>query len=99
MGGWGGELKVSEDIQFASVLSTIAILYFGAVVPAYAIFIRVAASAQEHRPTSIKSAWQSFPLSARFYFVKSLAEVLVMKICVYCFMCVRPHALSSRVAR
>lgn len=79
-GVWGGELKVSENMQFASVLSTITILYFGAMVPAYAIFIRVAASAQENGPISIKSAWQSFPWSARFYFFKSLAEVLVMEI-------------------
>lgn len=75
----GGELKVSENMQFASAVFTITTLYFGAVVPAYAIFIRVAASAQ-NGPMSIKTAWQNFPWSARFYFFKSLAEVLVMEI-------------------
>jgi hypothetical protein len=58
------------------------ILYFGAVVPAYAIFIRVAASANENRHLGIESAWQSFPWSARFYFFQKLAEVLVLEICV-----------------
>ncbi|KAJ5219208.1 uncharacterized protein N7498_001307 [Penicillium cinerascens] len=55
------------------------IFYFGAVVPTYAIFIRVAASAQGNGSMNIKSAWKGFPWSARVHFFKLLAEVLVME--------------------
>lgn len=82
LGARGGDYGVSEGVQCAVVLSAIAILYFGAVVPAYATFIRVAASAVGTTPqsTCIRSAWKSFPWSARFSFSKILAEVLVVEI-------------------
>ncbi|KAI2814476.1 hypothetical protein CBS115989_8548 [Aspergillus niger] len=39
-------LEVSETVQFISLLGTIIVLYFEMAVPAYAIFLRVTASAQ-----------------------------------------------------
>lgn len=80
LGAWEGRSAVSEEMQFASVVATIAILYFGTVVPAYAVFIRVAASAQGGGSLDIKTAWQSFPWSARLHFFKLLAEVLALEI-------------------
>lgn len=78
-GSLGRELEISEDMQLVCVLAVILILYFGAVVPTYAIFIRVAASAQGNGSMNIKSAWQGFPRSARVHFFKLLAEALVME--------------------
>jgi hypothetical protein len=67
-------------MQFASIVATIAILYFGTVVPAYSVLIRVTASAQGGGSLDIKTAWQSFPWSARLHFFKLLAEVLALEI-------------------
>lgn len=45
LGAVDRELEVSDNIQFTSFVATTAAFYFGAVVPTYAVFIRVAASA------------------------------------------------------
>lgn len=82
LGTWEGRSAVSEEMQFASIVATIAILYFGTVVPAYAVFIRVAASAQGGGILDIKTARQSFPWSARLHFFKLLAEVLAFGVCM-----------------
>ena len=66
-------------MQVVCILAIILVLYFGTVVPTYAIFIRVAASAQGNGSMNIKSAWQGFPRSARVHFFKLLVEVLVME--------------------
>jgi hypothetical protein len=106
LGVWGGDYGVSEGVQCAIVLSAIVILYFGAVVPAYATFIRVAASAVGDSPQApgIKRSWQSFPWSARLQFCKILAEVLVVEIGVsivlYAFVLLLVHpALHDDVAQ
>ncbi|KAF3391542.1 hypothetical protein F1880_007476 [Penicillium rolfsii] len=72
-------LEISETVQFVSILGTILILYFGTVVPAYAIFIRVTASAQRGLPMTIGGAWQGFRWSSQVHFFKLLGEVLVME--------------------
>lgn len=82
LAGLGRELEVSENMQLVCVLAIILILYFGAVIPTYAIFLRVAAATQGNGSIDIKSAWQSFPRSARVHFFRLLAEVLVMETCV-----------------
>lgn len=86
-----GVLEVSETTLTIYILATIVILYFGAVIPTYAIFIRVAASTQEDG--SIKSAWQGFPWPARLQFFKVLAEVLVLEtgVCIVLFVLVLAH--------
>lgn len=85
----GADGTISQEMQLATILTTIAILYFGTVVPAYAIFIRVAASTlpsqddskpQKNVHLEIKSAWQTFTWSARFFFFQILAEVLVSEV-------------------
>lgn len=72
-------LEISETVQFFCLLGTIVILYFGTVVPAYAIFIRIAASAQRNESLTIKGAWQGLRWSSRVQFFKLLGEVLVME--------------------
>lgn len=81
------ELEISENMQFASIVASIGILYFGAVVPSYAVFIRVAAS-QGNESMDIRSAWQSFPWSARLRFFKLLGETLVFEtgVCIVLFV-------------
>ena len=63
------------------------------MVPAYAVFIRVAASAQGGGSLDIKTAWQSFPWSSRLDFFKLLAEVLVLEIgvCIVLSLFVRAY--------
>lgn len=78
-GALEGRLEASETVQFFCLLSTIVILYFGTVVPAYAIFIRVAASAQRSESLTIKGAWQGLRWSSRIQFFKLLGEVLIME--------------------
>ncbi|KAL3262563.1 hypothetical protein ABHI18_002670 [Aspergillus niger] len=72
-------LEVSETVQFISLLGTIIVLYFGMVVPAYAIFLRVTASAQRGESMTIRGAWQGFPWSSQVHFFKLLGEVLVLE--------------------
>lgn len=83
-----GEDDTLAGLKVGAVVVLIATLYFAAVVPSYAIFIRVAASALPLQKTSKEKAeeyggifetWQSFPPLARFKFFKSLAGVLVME--------------------
>lgn len=73
------------------MLATVVILYFGAVVPTWAIFLRIAASTQENG--SIKSAWQGFPWPARLQFFKLLGEVFVLEtgVCIVVFVLVLAH--------
>lgn len=52
---------VSEEIQFASVVVIIVLLYFRTAIPAYAVFICMTASAQGGGSLDIKTAGQSFP--------------------------------------
>lgn len=69
-----------------------SIVYFLAVVPTYAIFIRVAASIMHVQAGSIarrtqqtggiKSAWESFHWSDRWSFAGILATVLFLETCV-----------------
>jgi hypothetical protein len=86
-----GALEVSEDTHIIFILATIVLLYFGAVIPTYAIFIRIAASTQENG--SIKSAWQGFPWPARLQFFKLLGEVFVLEtgVCIILFVFVLAH--------
>ncbi|PWY63123.1 hypothetical protein BO83DRAFT_412204 [Aspergillus eucalypticola CBS 122712] len=70
-GTWGEGLEVSEMVQFISLLATIMLIFLGMVVPTYAIFIRVTASAQ-------KGAWQGFQWSSKVHFFKLLGEVLFL---------------------
>lgn len=92
-GTLGEQLGVSQSTQLACVLTTILLSYFGAVVPTYAIFIRVAASAQRNESMSIMGAWKSFPWSARVKFFEQLAEVLVMEaaVAIVLFVSVLAH--------
>jgi hypothetical protein len=85
---WTEDAKISQERRLAILLAIIPFLYFSLVVPAYAIFIRVAArtlplqdnsKAQENIPLSIKSAWQSFTWSARIGFFQILAKVLLLE--------------------
>ncbi|KAJ5727463.1 hypothetical protein N7493_005283 [Penicillium malachiteum] len=89
------ELGELEDdtlggLKVGAVVVLIATLYFAAVVPSYAIFIRFAASALPLKKTrtskekaeeygGIYGAWQSFSPLALFKFFKPLASVLVME--------------------
>jgi hypothetical protein len=72
-------LEVSETVQLIGLLCTIMILYFGMVVPAYASFIRVTASAQRGESMTIRGVWKGFPWSSQVHFFKLLGEVLVME--------------------
>ncbi|PYH63789.1 uncharacterized protein BO88DRAFT_439189 [Aspergillus vadensis CBS 113365] len=78
-GSLNERLGVSETVQFISLLGTIVVLYFGMVVPTYAIFIRVTASAQRGESMTIRGAWQGFPWSSRVHFFKLLGEVLFLE--------------------
>lgn len=87
-----GTLEVSEDTHIIFMLASIVIIYFGAVVPTWALFLRVAVSTQER--TSIKSAWQRFPWAARLQFFKLLGEVFVLEtgVCILLFIFVLAHS-------
>ncbi|KAJ5437330.1 hypothetical protein N7491_003883 [Penicillium cf. griseofulvum] len=62
---------VSRNIALYIVFATFGVLYFGTMVPAYAIFVRVAVSVnlfqdnrrQIARDLSIKSAWEGLSRS------------------------------------
>lgn len=86
---WREDVKISQEVRFAAIIATIIILYYGTVVPAYAIFIRVVASslppqndskAKENVHLGIKSAWQTFSWSARIFFFRTLAKVLLLEV-------------------
>ncbi|KAJ5683683.1 uncharacterized protein N7477_000028 [Penicillium maclennaniae] len=85
------------EMQTCAILLIIAMLYFGAVVPAYAIFLRVAAyncpEEKRNRPAGIKSAWNSLPSSNLLSFYKSLALVLAMEfgVTIVIFMLTLAH--------
>lgn len=92
---WTEDARISQETRLAIILAIISILYFGIVVPAYAIFIRVAAralpsqdnlKARENIPLTIKSAWQSFTWSARIGFFQILAKVLLLEILFTLFL-------------
>lgn len=82
---------MSEDMHLIFMLASVVIAYFGAVVPTWAIFLRIAASTQEN--ASIKSAWQGFPWPARLQFFKLLGEVFVLEtsVCIVLFVFVLAH--------
>lgn len=93
---WGRKFDLSHDMLFAALIAFVAIFYFGAVVPTYAIFIRVAASIlppkkgtreKKSRAIGILGAWISLPWSNLFSFYKSLAGVFVMEIGVTIVLC------------
>ncbi|KAJ5671892.1 hypothetical protein N7507_001019 [Penicillium longicatenatum] len=84
-----GEYDTHVSLKGGAVVGLIATLYFAAVVPSYAVFIRVAASALPVQKASreksesyrgIFEAWRSFPPLARVKFFKSLASVLAMEV-------------------
>ncbi|KAJ5627865.1 hypothetical protein N7490_010093 [Penicillium lividum] len=84
-----GDFMSHRNLKIALLVVLIAVLYFGFVVPSYAIFIRVAGSTlplkkdarkMGDKSLSIQSAWQSFSWSARIGFFKTLASVLVTEI-------------------
>ena len=82
------QVGYDPDWQLGKVAVLIAVLYFGLVVPSYAVFIRVAGSTlplqRDSRFTVDKDiglygAWQSFSWSGRMSFFRRLAEVLLME--------------------
>lgn len=86
-----GDFKTHQGFKAAVTLGLTAVLYFCSVVPSYAVYIRVAASALSVQKDlrrrvdtclSISTAWQSFSRSARISFFKSLASVLAMEMCL-----------------
>ncbi|RAH59321.1 hypothetical protein BO85DRAFT_268561 [Aspergillus piperis CBS 112811] len=87
-------LGVSETVQFISLLGTIMVLYFGFVVPTYAIFIRVSASAQRGESMTIRGAWQGFSWSSRVHFYQLLGEVLFLEAGVTVVMILSVFALG-----
>ena len=92
-GALGERLRVSQTVQFISLLGTIMVLYFGVVVPAYAIFIRVTASARRGESMTIRGAWQGFSWSSRVHFYKLLGEVLFLEAGVTIVMVLSVFAL------
>jgi hypothetical protein len=92
-----GQVGYDHGWKFGMIAALIAALYFGAVVPSYAVFIRVAGSTIPvqrdsgylvDKDISIYGAWQSFSSSGRIGFFKLLADVLMMEICLGFAMCV-----------
>lgn len=96
-GALGERLEVSETVQFISLLGTIMVLYFGMVVPTYAIFIRVTASAQRGESMTIRGAWQGFSWSSLVHFLKLLGEVLFLEAGVTVVMVVSVLALCHPI--
>lgn len=109
----GRDGRENHDWQLGAIAALIAALYFGLVVPSYAVFIRVAGSTLRlqrdskymvDRDIGLYGAWQSFSWSGRIRFFRLLAEVLVMEIslgftmCTFAYMLCHP-ALHSDVAR
>lgn len=73
------------------------VLYFGMVVPTYAIFIRVTASAQRGESMTIRGAWQGFSWSSLVHFLKLLGEVLFLEAGVTVVMVVSVLALCHPI--
>jgi hypothetical protein len=93
---WGREVDLSHEMLCAALIAFVAILYFSAVIPTYAVFIRVAASTlppkkgtreKGSRAIGIFGAWFSLPWSNLFSFYKSLAGVFVMELGVAIVLC------------
>lgn len=86
-----GDFTSHRNLKIALLIGLISVLYFGFVVPAYAVFIRVAGSTLPSQKStrhlvdsnlSIYGAWQSFSWSARVDFFKTLASVLATEFCL-----------------
>lgn len=109
----GQDGRDSHDWQLGMIAVLIAVLYFGLVVPSYAIFIRVAGSTLPLQRNSkytvdkdigLYGAWQSFPWPSQIAFFKLHVNVLILEtglgwaMSIFVFALCHP-ALYTDVAR